>query len=210
MRRGWRHLKFFSACLTRTHYFWSELASVYCLLMHKEGNEWSSQLSGGTLPPLEVFQPWALQGPPAQALIWIVRLVVLDRLQFANFCDKRVHQLLGCTYFTHFAICPGALGIFYIKCNAVSEAFSDFLSEEYIGSVFELSEVGFRLAPSQGGLLVQILRSLHIHFWCMALFFFDLIEAVLRASATSTLGSCTPKIHVGLTNCVGVKPLSSM
>ena len=44
----------------------------------------------------------------------------------------------------------------------------------------------------------------------MALFLFDLIEAVL--CATSTLGLVSPKMHfdLELTNCVGAKPLGSM
>ena len=60
-----------------------------------------------------------------------------------------------------------------------------------VGSVFELSRVTFRLDPPYGGLLVQILQSLDIHDWWMALFFFDFIEVVL--CATSTLGFMPPK-----------------
>ena len=51
-----------------------------------------------------------------------------------------------------------------------------------IGSVFELSGVAFCLAPLHGGLLVQILQSLYILFWWMALFIFGLIEAILCAT----------------------------
>ena len=60
-----------------------------------------------------------------------------------------------------------------------------------IDSVFELYVVAFRLARLYDGLFVQILQSLHIHFWFMAFFSFDLIEAALTEA--STLGQMPPK-----------------
>ena len=68
------------------------------------------------------------------------------------------------------ALCPlcylswNAL-VSYVKSNGVSKASSSFSSEN-IGSVFELSDVAFRLAPPYGGLLVisynEVFRR-HVH-----------------------------------------------
>ena len=151
---------------------------------------------GGLQDPHEVFQPWTPQGPLAQTPALC---------QYANFCtNKSAHQLPVCT------LC-------HLSCNAqVFFTLSVMQCQRSLqisqikntGTVFKLSRLEFRLALPYGVLLAQILQSLHIHFWWMDLFLFDLIEAVL--CVTSTLELMPPKIHFNLTNCVGVKPLGSI
>ena len=68
--------------------------------------------------------------------------------------NKSAHHTLDCPHFANFAICPGTLSLFGIKCNAGSRASSNLSSEQNIDSVFELNGVAFRLAPPSVGLLV--------------------------------------------------------
>ena len=68
----------------------SAFASVHCLLMHKEGNEWPSQAEGerrlrGLHDPMSCsIQPRALRGPQAHKLVWIASQVRLNRPHFAR------------------------------------------------------------------------------------------------------------------------------
>ena len=70
--------------------------------------------------------------------------------------------------------------------NEVSKASSNFSSVEY-QQRFRIKPRGVRLALPLSGLLVQFWLSLHINVWLMALFFFDIIEAVLCATSTLEL-----------------------
>ena len=70
-------------CQRALIYFRSGLASVHCLLIHKESNEWPSQAEGRRLPG-----PTRCSSPGHFARM------------YANFCDnKSVRRLLGSPHF---------------------------------------------------------------------------------------------------------------
>ena len=104
--------------------------------------------------------------------------------------NKSSDKLLGCT---HFAICPGTLRLFSLSVGGLMQCQRGLQISRVknIVSVFEFSGVALRLDTPSVWALLQTLQSLNIHFWWMALFFFDFIEAVL--CATPTLELMPPK-----------------
>ena len=144
----------------------SGLASVHCLLIHKEeGNEWSSQ--DGELPDrLQFTRMHANFGQNknvSQMLRW---------LQFApiqSFATTRAFAAL-CPYFGQrraptncwvahtlatLQFILECLGFSSIKCIAVSKASSNFSSLEY-RQRFRLKRRGISLSPTLCGLLVML------------------------------------------------------
>ena len=79
----------------------SRQVPVDCLVINKEGNEWSSQAEGDSLIPGGV-PALDSAGPPAQKLVWIASLVRLNRSHSVHTPlseNKSVSQLLGLPHF---------------------------------------------------------------------------------------------------------------